>query len=85
MHDNSDKARLERALGIIEDYRNYAGTLETERNEIHELYQFQYRMWYAGSFFRAFRELLTIRIRRWYHRNFKRQEHGQQENTRKSI
>ena len=85
MHDNSDKARLERALGIIEDYRQQVGILETERNEIRELYQFQYGMWYAGSFFRAFRELLTIRIRRWYHRHFKRQEHGQQENTRKSI
>lgn len=85
MHDNSDKSRLERALVIIEENRVELGRLESERNELRELYQFQYQMWYHGSLLKAVSELVFMRLRRWYCRHFQKPEISQGELTVKGT
>ena len=82
IHDNSDKARLERALVIIDEKNKEIGKLENERKEIRELYQFQYRMWYHGSLLTAITELFSLRIKQWYHRRFKKPEQDMMPTTR---
>ena len=78
MHDNSDKSRLERAMVILEENRKEMGKLETERNEIRELYQFQYGMWYHGSLLKAMSELISLRLKQWYCRHFQRSDNHSQ-------